>query len=161
MFTNLLTFVAAVAFAGPDSVEAPIEDQDIAREIEAFTAALAEGIQWSNESLALQQEMENDQLGDLYNETDVDLEGLDLEMESPEFLALMEKEVDEQVRAELAGLESGEGSVEHPEWMREPMSSEDQEEEDATADEDFGEEQEPEEDNLVPAYMNEGDAVIV
>mmetsp|Transcript_10999 Transcript_10999/g.24068 ORF Transcript_10999/g.24068 Transcript_10999/m.24068 type:complete len:278 (-) Transcript_10999:62-895(-) len=140
MFTNLLTFVAAVALAGPDAVEVPNDDQKVAQEVEALTAALAEGIQWSNESLALQQEMENDQLGitDLPNETDEDIEGLDLSMESPAFLALLEKEVDEQVRAELAALENGDASMEHPDWMREPIG------EDGVGDEDYGDEPEPE-----------------
>eukprot|EP00451_Oxyrrhis_marina_P009051 CAMPEP_0204317954 /NCGR_PEP_ID=MMETSP0469-20131031/6258_1 /ASSEMBLY_ACC=CAM_ASM_000384 /TAXON_ID=2969 /ORGANISM="Oxyrrhis marina" /LENGTH=282 /DNA_ID=CAMNT_0051298937 /DNA_START=64 /DNA_END=912 /DNA_ORIENTATION=+ len=145
MFTNLLTFVAAVALAGPDAVEVPNDDQKIAQEVEALTAALAEGIQWSNESLALQQEMENDQLGitDLPNETDEDMEGLDLSMESPEFLALLEKEVDEQVRAELAALENGDASMEHPDWMREPIGEEELLQE-GVGDEDYGDEPEPE-----------------
>mmetsp|Transcript_14323 Transcript_14323/g.32584 ORF Transcript_14323/g.32584 Transcript_14323/m.32584 type:complete len:159 (-) Transcript_14323:41-517(-) len=158
MFTNLLTFVAAVALAVPDAVEVPNDDQKVAQEVEALTAALAEGIQWSNESLALQQEMENDQLGitDLPNETDEDIEGLDLSMESPAFLALLEKEVDQEVEAELAALETGEAPMGHPEWLRgtEEMDAE-------HSDEDFGDEPEAEEDYPEQAYMNEGDAVIV
>mmetsp|Transcript_1513 Transcript_1513/g.3078 ORF Transcript_1513/g.3078 Transcript_1513/m.3078 type:complete len:159 (-) Transcript_1513:47-523(-) len=158
MFTNLLTFVAAVALAVPDAVEVPNEDQEIAQEVEAFTAALAGGIQWSNESLALQQEMESDQLGltDLANETDEDMEGLDLSMESPEFLALLEKEVDQEVEAELAALETGEAPMGHPEWLRgtEEMDA-------GSSDEDFGAEPAAEEDYPEQTYMSEGDAVIV
>mmetsp|Transcript_88564 Transcript_88564/g.202624 ORF Transcript_88564/g.202624 Transcript_88564/m.202624 type:complete len:145 (-) Transcript_88564:30-464(-) len=120
MFTKFVTLFAVVACADPTAAEVANEDQDIAQAVEAFTAALAAGIPWTNQSLALQHEMEIDNLGltDLSNETEEDPVDLDLTTDSQELLAMLEKEAEQQAEDDVAAVERGQPVGERPEWMR-------------------------------------------